>query len=82
MKLSEAEHAAIQATIAAGVSFGFGNLIAHLQTAWARTLMADHGMDEETARVASGGAGYSFAMAEDLAERGEWDETGVRYGIA
>ena len=64
-----------------GHMFGFGNLIAHLQTAWAKSLMRDISVSEATARAATArdGSGYPFAMQEDLIECGEWDETGARY---
>jgi hypothetical protein len=76
-KISKAEQAAIRQVVEHGRAFGFGNLITHLQTAWAVSLM-EQGMDEETARHASGG-GYPLLMWRDLMERGEWDETGKRY---
>lgn len=79
MRISDEERAAIGAVLRAGAKFGYGNLIAHLQTGWARMLMARYGMDEGAARHASGGRGYLFAMQDDLLERGEWDEIGERY---
>lgn len=80
MKISDAERIAIHEVLAYGEAHGYGNLITHLQTAWARRLMRD-GMDEATARAATArdGSGYPFAMQDDLIERGEWDETGARY---
>ena len=79
MRISQEERAAIGAVLRAGAKYGCGNMIAHLQTWWARTLMADYGMAEEPARRASGGEGYPFAMQDDLLKRGEWDETGEKY---
>lgn len=79
MKISRSEQLAIIEVLAYGEAHGFGNLISHLQTAWAKHLMTLYGMDEKTAREASGGAGYPFQMQDDLIVRGEWDETGARY---
>ena len=81
MHVSTAEVRAIKATISYGCQFGFGNLIAHLQTAWAETLMKQYGMDEKTARDATArdGSGYPFTMQQDIVDHGEWDETGARY---
>ena len=79
MKIPADERLAIQDVLKHGQRYGYGNLISHLQTAWAKALIDEYGMDEKTARAASGGPGYSFAMQRDLIERGEWDETGARY---
>lgn len=80
MKISTDEQAAIAQTLRFGRRFGYGNLISHLRTAWAESLMRDHGMDEETAREAAhGGNHMPFKMQHDLVLRGEWDETGERY---
>lgn len=78
MKISADEQYAIVAVLEFGRLFGYGNLISHLQTAWAASLIL-HGLDESTARAATGGAGYPFLMQHDLIYRGEWDETGARY---
>lgn len=78
MKISRGEQLAIQEVLAYGEAHGYGNLISHLQTAWAKNLVS-YGMGERAARLASGGPGYPFAMQDDLIERGEWDETGARY---
>ena len=80
MKISEAERIAIQEVLAYGEAHGYGNVITHLQTAWAAHLMRD-GMSEKVARLSTArdGSGYPFKMQEDLIERGEWDETGARY---
>lgn len=78
MRISEAERVAIKTVLEHGATFGYGNLISHLATAWARHLVAG-GLDEKTARKAAGERGYPFAMQDDLIERGEWDETGQRY---
>ncbi len=79
MRISEDERSAIEAVIHLGRLHGFGNLMQHMATAWAETLMRDHGMDEAGARAAALLPGYPFAMQRDLRERGEWDETGERY---
>ena len=79
MKISDAEQKAIIAVIDAGKKFGFGNLISHLQTTWARRLMSDADLSEKVARAATGGPGYPFEMQDDLITDGEWDETGEKY---
>lgn len=79
MRISEIERQGVQQVIAIGAAIGYGNLISHLQTAWARTLMEKWDMTEETARLASGGTGYPFKMQDDLVNRGEWDESGKAY---
>lgn len=79
MRISREEQDAIGTVLAHGQKFGYGNLISHLQTAWARALMSKYGLSEQVARAASGGNGCPFAMQDDLVLRGEWDETGERY---
>lgn len=81
MKISRGEQTAIIEVLAYGEAHGYGNLITHLQTAWAKHLMGAYSMDEAAARLATGrdGSGYPFQMQADLIERGEWDETGARY---
>ena len=80
MRISDGEIAAIRTVLKCGEDFGCGNMISHLQTAWAERLMQD-GMSEASARklTARDGSGYPFLMQRDLLERGEWDETGERY---
>lgn len=83
VKISNQERLAIIAAIDAGKKFGFGNLISHLATAWARVLVQKWHHSEPQAREAAWGIkGYPFAMQDDLLERGEWDETGERYKTA
>jgi hypothetical protein len=83
MKISEQERQAIRRVVTAGESFGFGNMISHLATAWAKSLMEQWGMTETIARyTAYGLSGYPFKMQEDLMERGEWDESGQSYATA
>ncbi len=79
MRIPDTEREAIIAVIESGKRFGFGNLISHLQTAWARRLVEEEGFPEKVAREASGGSGYPFKMQDDLLLSGEWDETGKRY---
>lgn len=81
VKISESERMAIRHVIALGGAHGYGNLIAHMQTAWAKYLMDLYDMSEEAARAATArdGSGYPFEMQADLLERGEYDETGERY---
>ena len=80
MKIPEGERLALHEVLAYGETYGYGNLITHLQTAWARHLMRS-GISETVARrsTARDGSGYPFLMQDDLLERGEWDETGRRY---
>ena len=78
MRISEDERRAIRTVLGLGEEWGYGNLIPHLQTGWARRLMRN-GLPEESAREASGGRGYPFKMQDDLLELSEWDETGARY---
>ncbi len=78
MKISEDERLAVYAVLVYGEAYGYGNLISHLQTAWALRLMKS-GIDEKAARAGAGGQGYPFQMHRDIVERGEWDETGERY---
>ena len=79
MQVPSDEVAAIREVLRYGDQWGYGNLIAHLQTAWARSLIDRWDMAEEAARRASGGPGYPFALQADVLERGQWDETGHRY---
>jgi len=78
MKISQDEQNAIRAVLVYGEAYGYGNLMSHLQTAWAARLVRG-GLSEKAARRAAGGPGYPFKMQDDLVERGEWDETGARY---
>ena len=79
MHISKDEQDAIRRVLAAGAVHGYGNMISHLKTAWAKSLMEKWDMDEKSARITSGGDGYPFVMQDDLVIRGEWDETGERY---
>ena len=80
MKISVEEQDAILQVLEFGKSFGYGNLISHLRTAWARHMADEHGFPEEAARNAThAGDFYPFLMQDDLIDRGEWDETGERY---
>jgi hypothetical protein len=79
MKISEAERRAIIEVLEHGKAWGYGNLISHLETAWAAKLMESWDLPEKAAREAARGPGYPFQMQRDLIERGEWDETGARY---
>lgn len=73
MKISRAEQIAIIEVLAYGEAHGYGNLITHLQTAWAKQLMRA-GVSEKMARFSTGrdGSGYPFQMQDDLITRGEW----------
>lgn len=79
MKLSKQEQLAIQKAVEFGELYGFGNLIAHLKSAWAAKLMQDWGFEEKQALVCADSNAYSFALHKDLRDNGEWDETGEKY---
>lgn len=79
MKIPLQEQLAVCTVLRLGSSFGYDVMIKHLETAWAKRLMDDHGMDEKKARKYTGGDGYPFLLQSDFIERGEWDETGKRY---
>lgn len=80
MKITKNEQSLVKSAIYIGEQVGFGNLIAHLASAWAEMLIRVYGMSEETALEATRGRGpYPIAMHRDLIDRGEWDETGERY---
>ena len=80
MRISPKEQQAIRTIVELGNQFGFGNLMAHLQSAWAKTLMDRDGFDETTAQEATNNRkGYPVKMHHDLMYDGYWDETGERY---
>ena len=80
MRISDAEQQAIKTVVELGGKFGFGNLMAHLASAWAIRLMEQYDMPESTAlNAVDGRSAYPLAMHKDLIERGEWDEAGKRY---
>lgn len=75
MRVSEAEKTAINTVVGYGERYGFGNLISHLRTAWAKSLM-EHGLPPDGAH---GGTIMPFQMHDDICQQGFWDETGKRY---
>lgn len=77
MNVSEDERVAIATCIDCAEQFGYGNLISHLRTAWARKLVAI-GLPAEGAH---GGSVMPFKMQEDIIERGFWDHTGESYRV-
>jgi len=77
MKISKGEQEAIKTVVSLGERFGYGNLICHLQTAWASHLVKEYDFTEKEAM--RGESGYPIKMHEDLMNNGEWDETGKRY---
>lgn len=79
MKVNEHERQAIIAVLKYGETYGFGNMIAHLQTAWAKHLIDVCGFTEEQATYHAGVHCYPLKMQADIVERGEYDETGERY---
>ena len=79
MKVSDAEREAIRIVIRLGAQHGYGNLMQHMATAWAKDLVDKYQFDEESARQGALLDGYPFLMQQDIIERGEWDDTGERY---
>tara|TARA_R110000822_G_scaffold97297_1_gene220941 strand:- start:191 stop:436 length:246 start_codon:yes stop_codon:yes gene_type:complete len=79
MQISDGERQAVVRVLEAGAAYGYGNMISHLNTAWARTLMEKWGMSEDSARASTHGSGYSFKMQDDLIQRASWDESGKSY---
>lgn len=79
MKISKHEQQAIRTVVDLGKVHGFGNLIAHLRSAWALYLIEGDYLDEKTAMSGVGKDGYPVKMHLDLMEHGEWDETGESY---
>ena len=82
MKIPQHEMQAIRTVVELGGQYGYGNLMAHLQSAWMSSLMED-GLSEDKARNSViGREPYPVQMHEDLRQHGEWDETGSRYRTA
>jgi hypothetical protein len=80
VRISPKEQEAIRIIVELGNQFGFGNLMAHLQSAWTEKLMSQYGFDEATAqRATQNREGYPVKMHQDLMLDGYWDETGNRY---
>lgn len=67
--MTREEQKAIIGVLALGHRFGFGNLVSHLQTEWARVLMEVHGLDEELARHSAGGPGYPLDWQKEMLSR-------------
>jgi hypothetical protein len=80
MKIRSGEQEAIRTVIDLAESYGYGNLMQHLASAWA-CRMIDEGCPKATAIdfVSGRGPHPSLAMHKDIVENGEWDETGMRY---
>ena len=68
MRISPEEQHAINETVLFGQRFGYGNLISHLQTAWARKMMDEHNIGEESAKR---------CVRVSICRR--WDEAGENY---
>lgn len=79
MNITQREQESINLVVSLGKEFGFGNMIAHLQSAWEKFLVEEHGFTEDLAKSAATTDPYPRKMHEDLMNRGEWDETGVAY---
>ena len=77
MRISSVEQQAIKQVVTAGETFGYGNMISHLKSAWAKMLRDKYGVVEPEAH--SDTAGYPIKMHEDLMNNGCWDETGESY---
>jgi len=78
MRISDDQKRAIQNLLQSAELYGHGSMIAILKTAWAKKLVAQ-GFSESDAFKAADTSGYSFAMHDDIVQRGEWDETGKSY---
>ena len=79
MNVSREEKSAVNMAVEIGGRFGYGNIVAHLLSAWANELSAN-GMDEEGAMAhVSGRLPYPIQMHLDILDNGEWDETGKKY---
>ena len=50
MKISTSEKEAIEIVCEMGAKWGYGNMISHLQSAWALMLIKNYGFEIETAR--------------------------------
>ena len=74
MKISKGEQDAIRRVVEAGESYGYGNMISHLQAAWKKGVRDKYKFPESNLDE-----GYTIAMHEDLMLRGFWDETGKSY---
>ncbi len=59
--LSDEEIKAVKSVIELGRRWGYGNLIAHLTTAWARVLIAE-GHDEYMALTWGSGSGRGYSV--------------------
>ena len=79
VEISKKEIEAIKLVLDAGAEYGYGDMIRHLKTAWARHLIDKYGMDEKLARISSGGEGYPFKLQNDLLADGVWDNTKETY---
>jgi len=75
MRVSESERQALIKALEIGEEWGYGNVISHLRTAWAKKLAAE-GLPESGAH---GGTVMPFKMQEDVLRRGFWDHTGKSY---
>lgn len=82
MKISESERVALEQAVQIAERFGYGNLLSHIAAAWAAKMMVEMpNMTEEKAIEFTGCSRcLPIAMHKDIVERGEWDETGKRYG--
>ena len=78
MRISDDQKRAIQNVLQSAELYGYGSMIAILKTAWAKKLVAQ-GFSKSDAFEAADTSGYSFAMHDDIVQRGEWDETGKSY---
>lgn len=72
MKISTSEQKAIKVVCEMGAKWGYGNMISHLQSAWALSLMHKHGMPLPLAIEATEGRSpYELEVHLRLLNNGE-----------
>jgi len=80
IKIRQDEVNAIRMVVDFGQIHGYGNLIAHLQSAWAKQLILQYKMDEASAIEATQTrVPYPLQMHEEILSTGQYDERGGRY---
>ena len=62
MRIPREEQLAIIQVLKHGKAWGYGNMIAHLQTAWAARLVAAEGFDEESGKRSSNRLLFRFEV--------------------
>lgn len=84
MRVSDEERLYIKDAIAIADRIGYGNLLAHIASAWAAKENEERkkrGLPEIEDVVEFSGdlRALPVLMHKDIIDRGEWDETGKRY---